>query len=112
MNKYDAEMERSRLRKKRLIQRLIFAGVVIVVTFSLLASYHFKQRSLYSEKQKEYEDLTEQISILEREEKELLDEINLLNDVDYILDIARTNYFLSKEGELIFQVQEEEERSY
>ncbi len=112
MNKYNTEMERSRLRKKRLIQRLIFASVVIVVTFSVLASYHFKQRSLYSEKQEKYEELTEQITILEREEKELLEEINLLNDEEYILDIARTNYFLSKEGELIFQVQEEEERSY
>lgn len=112
MKKYNAQMERSRRRKKRLIQRLLFASIVIVVTFGVLSTYHFKQRSLYSEKQEQFDELTDQMTVLEQEEKELVEEINLLNDEEYILDIARTNYFMSKEGELIFQVQEEEERSY
>jgi len=112
MNKYNAEVERKRRRKKRLTQRLVFASVVIVVTFGFLLSYHVKQRSLYAEKQERYDELIEQKSILEKEEKNLLEEIDLLKDEEYILDIARTNYFLSKEGELIFQLPEEEERSY
>src|SRR5690625_2306615 len=112
MNKYNAKLERNRRRKKRLIQRLVFASAVIVITFGVLLTYHLKQRSLNADKQEQYEELTEQITILEQEEKELLEEIDLLNDEEYILDIARTNYFLSKKGELIFQVKEEEERSY
>ncbi|MEI3613971.1 FtsB family cell division protein [Pseudogracilibacillus sp. SO30301A] len=112
MNKYNAELERKRRRKKKLIQRLVFASVVIVVTLGFLLSYHIKQRSLYAEKQEHYSELIEQKSVLEKEEKNLLEEIDLLNDEEYILDIARTNYFLSKEGELIFQLPEEEERSY
>lgn len=112
MNKYNAELERKRRRKKKLIQRLVFASVVIVVTLGFLLSYHIKQRSLYAEKQEQYNELIEQKSVLEKEEKNLLEEIDLLNDEEYILDIARTNYFLSKEGELIFQLPEEEERSY
>ncbi|MFD2131085.1 septum formation initiator family protein [Pseudogracilibacillus auburnensis] len=112
MNQYNAQMERKRRRKKRLIQRLIFASMVIVITFGVMATYHIKQRSLYSEKQKEFDELTEQLTVLEKEEKELLEEIDLLNDDEYILDIARTNYFLSKKGELIFQLEDEKERSY
>jgi len=112
MNKYNAEMERKRRRKKKLIQRLIFASVAIIVAFGSLFAYHLKQRSLYADKKEQYEELIEQMSVLEKQEKELLEEINLLNDEEYILDIARTNYFLSKEGELIFQIQDEEERPY
>ncbi len=112
MNKYNVELERKRRRKKKLIQRLVFASVVIVVTFGFLLSYHIKQRSLHAEKQEQYNELIEQKSVLEKEKKNLLEEIDLLNDEEYILDIARTNYFLSKEGELIFQLPEEEERSY
>jgi len=112
MNQYNMEVERNRLRKKRLKQRLIFASAVILVTFIGLLTYHFKQRSIHAEKQTQYEELTEQMTQLEQEEKVLLEEIDLLNDKEYILDIARTNYFLSKEGELIFQVDDENERSY
>ncbi|HLR71757.1 MAG TPA: septum formation initiator family protein [Pseudogracilibacillus sp.] len=112
MDKYYAERERKQRRKKRLIQRLVLASTVIVVTFGVLFTYHLKQRALYADKQQQYEELNDEIILLEREEKELLEEIDLLNDEEYILDIARTNYFLSKKGELIFQVKEEEERSY
>lgn len=112
MNQYNAQMERNRKRKKRLIQRLVFTSIIIVLTFGVMITYHVKQRSLYAEKQAEYEELTEQIVALEKEEKELLEEIDLLNDDEYILDIARTNYFLSKKGELIFQIEDEKERSY
>ena len=39
---------------------------------------------------------------LEKEEKNLTEEISLLNNDEYVLELARTNYFLSKEDELIF----------
>lgn len=112
MNQYQLQQERNRRRKKRLIQRLVLAGTAMVIILGVMISYHVKQRALYSEKLEQYEELQEELSILEQEEKELREEIDLLNDEEYILDIARTNYFLSKEGELIFQIEGEEERPY
>lgn len=107
MDQYQAQQERSRKRKKRLVQRLVIIGVIVFVCASFLTVYHVNQRTLYAEKAAEYETLQAEMKELKKEEKELLEEINLLTDDEYILDLARTNYFLSKEGELIFQVQEQ-----
>lgn len=112
MDQYQLQQERNRRRKKRLIQRLVIAGTAMVIIIGVMISYHVKQRALYSEKLEQYEQLQEELTILEQEEKALREEIDLLNDEEYILDIARTNYFLSKEGELIFQIEGEEERAY
>lgn len=112
MDQYQLQQERNRRRKKRLIQRLVIAGTAMAIILGSLVSYHVKQRALYSEKLEQYEQLQKELSILQKEEKELREEIDLLNDEEYILDIARTNYFLSKEGELIFQIEGEDKRAY
>lgn len=112
MHQYDAQMERKKLRKKRLLQRLIIVSSVFIIILGVMTSYHFNQRTQLANKQQQSEGITEEIANLQSEEKVLLEEINLLNDQEYVLDIARTNYFLSKKGELIFQIDEPEERSY
>lgn len=112
VNQYNAQMERNQRRKKRLIQRLVFVSIVFIVAFSVMTTYHFKQKSMHAEKQDELNELKDKFTALEKEEKQLLEEIDLLNDDEYILDIARTNYFLSKKGELIFLVEDEQKRSY
>lgn len=65
-----------------------------------MISYHVTQRSSYAAKQEESELLAEEIGNLQSEETSLLEEIDLLNDKEYVLDIARTNYFLSKKESL------------
>src|SRR5690625_1959976 len=112
MNQYDQQVDSNRSRKKRFIRRFTFCSLVIAVTFVIMFSYHMKQRAIYAEKQAEFDALTEKIVKLELKEKELLEEIDLLNDDEYILDIARSSYFLSKKGELIFQDPDEHDRSY
>lgn len=112
MNQYDAQQERMRRRKKRLWQRLIVVGLAFLVTFGVMFTYHIKQRAQYAKIESKYEQLTDEMTDLEKREKALLEEIDLLNDEEYILDIARSNYFLSKKGELIFQLENQEERTY
>ncbi len=104
---YDETTEMKRQQKKRLRKRLIFFGLVITVTFMFLLSYHIKQRDLYVQKKGELDQLTEQMKQLTSKEQELKEELDLLNDDEYILDLARSNYFLSKKGELIFQIIDE-----
>lgn len=112
MHQYDAQMERKQLRKKRLLQRLIIVSSVVIIFLGVMTSYHFSQRGQLADKEQQSDSLTEEIASLKSEEKMLIEEINLLNDQEYVLDIARTNYFLSKKGELIFQIDDPEERSY
>ena len=57
MDQYNLQQERNQRRKKRLIQRLVLAGTVMVVIFGVMVTYHFKQRALYSEKLEQYEQL-------------------------------------------------------
>lgn len=104
MRQYDAQMERQKRKRQRLIRRLVVFAVVVMIAFGGMATYHVKQRSLHAEKVEEYEQLEDELVDLHQQEDYLKEEIELLNDDEYILDIARTNYFFSKEGELIFKI--------
>lgn len=104
MKQYDAYVERQQLRKKRLFRRLVFFSIIAVLAIGSLTLYHVKQRSVYSQKQEQYDELQEELSTLEQAETDITEEVSLLQNEEYILEIARTNYFFSKEGELIFKI--------
>lgn len=104
---YDAYIERKQRRKKRLIRRLVLFASIVLIVIGFTTSYHIKQRALQAEKQIEYEQLEKELAALELQEQNYLEEIKLLNNEEYVLEIARTNYFFSKEGELIFKILDE-----
>ncbi len=106
MERYEQEQKRKRRRKRGLRRRLIAAGITMLLITAFVTHYHIEQRTVYSEKSQQLETLQSELEELEKVEAELLEEIELLKDESYILDIARTNYFLSKKGELIFQVED------
>ncbi|QHS23897.1 septum formation initiator family protein [Virgibacillus sp. MSP4-1] len=108
VREYDAYVERQNKRKKRLYRRLTLFAIVAVSVFAYLITFHLNQRELYKEKVSEYEQLNDELDKLEVKEKNLQQEIDLLNDTDYILQIARKDYFLSKDGEIIFNVPDDE----
>ncbi|CDQ37762.1 MULTISPECIES: FtsB family cell division protein [Virgibacillus] len=108
MQQYDAYVDRQKRKKKRLIRRLVLFSLIAVIAFGSMATYHIKQRVLHAEKTEEYEALQQDLAELEKQENNLKEEVELLKDEDYVLQIARTNYFFSKEGELIFKIPEED----
>src|SRR5699024_9758073 len=103
MEQYQSHMKRQERRKKRLRRRLTLFAIVLLTFIGLLTSYHLKQRTTHAEKIQEYESLQSDFQVLEKEEAQLNEEIKLLNNDDYVLEIARTNYFFSKKGELLFK---------
>ncbi|MFP7171844.1 septum formation initiator family protein [Terribacillus sp. 7520-G] len=105
---YDAYTERQRKKQKRLFRRLILFAAFAVVLLGLMTGYHIHQRGVYAQKQTEYKEKQEELASLQDKEKDLKEEIELLNDKSYVLEIARTNYFYSKDGETIFKITEEE----
>ncbi|MFA1822727.1 septum formation initiator family protein [Virgibacillus oceani] len=108
MQQYDAHVERQKRKKQRLIRRLVLFSIIAVIAIGSMASYHMNQRALHTEKQEEYEQLQDELAVLQKEGEDMKEEISLLENEDYVLEIARTNYFFSKEGELIFQLPDEE----
>ncbi|GGB51198.1 septum formation initiator family protein [Virgibacillus dakarensis] len=108
MQQYDAYIERQKKKKKRLIRRLALFSIVVIITIGSMAAYHVKQRTLHAEKKEQYTELQDKLTTLKKEEENLTEEINLLKDEDYVLEIARTNYFFSDEGETIFKIPDED----
>src|SRR5690625_790814 len=108
MQQYDAYMERQKRKKQRLIRRLVLFSIIAVIAIGSMATYHIKQRVLQAEKSEQYEQLEDELVTLEEKEKNYREEIELLNDEEYVLEIARTNYFFSKKGELIFKIPDED----
>ncbi|CQR47470.1 Cell division protein DivIC [Paraliobacillus sp. PM-2] len=107
MKKYDAHVERQRKKKKRLHRRLTLFAIVVCITFGSIITYHMNQRSLYAKKNEEYQTLQEEYKVLQQEEKDLTEKVKLLKDEEYVLQIAKTNYFFTKEGEIVFKLPEE-----
>ena len=107
MNQYDAYIDRQNRKKQRLFRRLVLFSMIALLAIGSLATHHFKQRALYAEKNEQYEQLTDQLTTLKVEEDNFNEEILLLNNEEYVLEIARTNYFFSKKGELIFKIPDE-----
>lgn len=108
VQQYDAYIVRQKRKKQRLIRRLVLFAIVTALVIGGMAAYHVNQRILHAEKTEQYEQLEQELADLEKEEARLKEEIELLNDEDYVLDIARTNYFLTKKGELIFKLPDED----
>lgn len=108
MQKHDVYIERQKRKKQRLVRRLVLFGLVIAIAFGSMTAYHVNQRATKADKLEEYQQLEEELVQLKNQESNLEEEIKLLQDEDYVLDIARTNYFFSKEGEKIFKLPDED----
>ncbi|AIE58589.1 FtsB family cell division protein [Bacillus methanolicus] len=108
---YSRKLEKAEIsanrRRKLLIRRLtvffIFAAAVSFVMISTLVS----QASILEEKQKEKRALEEKLSDLKKRQNVLQEEIVKLNDDDYIAKLARRDYFLSENNEIIFNLPKE-----
>lgn len=108
MKHYGAYMERRQRKKKRLVRRLVMFALLVMIVAGSMVTYHFQQRALYAEKHEKYQQLQQDMETLKKKENSLEREIELLNNEEYVLQIARTNYFFSKEGEIIFKMPNEE----
>ncbi|WP_066185615.1 MULTISPECIES: FtsB family cell division protein [Gracilibacillus] len=104
----DAQVKRQKRRKQKLYRRLMMFGIVAAVIMLGLISFHVNQRIQHHNMQQEYTELSDELTNLEKQEKQLEGEIELLNDEDYLLQIAKTNYFFTEKGEIVFKLPEEE----
>lgn len=109
-------------RKKFLYRRLAAFFVVAAVMAYIMVSTLISQHSTLTDKKAEKERVHQELASLKQEEVLLKEEIVKLNDDDYIAKLARKEYFLSGEDEIIFTLpvekgkkekeeEEEEEKS-
>jgi len=104
----DLQMEKLTKRKIGLRRRLttffIIASVVIVSLISTL----YNQNQRLSEKEAEKEKMLAELQEMKEEQERLKLQIKKLEDDEYIAKLARKEYFLSDDGEIIFNIPKDE----
>lgn len=96
-------VKRKRLILRRLVVFFLFATFVSYFMISTLVS----QASSLDEIKQEQQQLQQELKALEKKETILKEEIVKLNDDEYIAKLARKDYFLSEQGEIIFNIPKE-----
>ena len=96
-------------RRRGLIRRLTFIGALFCVLSGLFISTVLSQASTIEEKKEQKLKAEEELSALKKEEQNLEEEIIKLNDDEYIAKIARRDYYLSNDGEIIFNLPNNED---
>ncbi|MGX6446286.1 FtsB family cell division protein [Neobacillus sp. K501] len=96
-------------KKKLLFRRLsLFLVFAAVISYFLISGFVSQSSSLEA-KVAQKQLLDKELADLEKKEQILNEEIIKLNDDDYLAKLARKEYFFSEQGEIIFNIPEEEE---
>ncbi|WLD93473.1 septum formation initiator family protein [Alkalihalobacillus sp. AL-G] len=94
-------------RKKGLIRRLTAFGVLVVIIFTVMISTITSQSAVIAEKKEERQKAVERLQEVTKEKSQLKEEVNRLQDPEYIGEVARRDHSMSKPGETIFKVSED-----
>ncbi|MBC1250888.1 septum formation initiator family protein [Listeria welshimeri] len=103
-----ATLKKTRNRRRiALFRRLAFMAIIFVVVGGLLTITYTKQVLSLNEKKEKQVQVDKEMVAMKDEEEALNDQIKKLHNDDYIAKLARSEYYLSKDGEIIFNIPEE-----
>ncbi|PKR82925.1 FtsB family cell division protein [Heyndrickxia camelliae] len=97
-------------RKKLLFRRLVVFGIIAVASVYLLVSTLISRNHQLEAKQAEKVKLEKKLADLKKKKSYLQDEVVKLNDDNYIAKLARSEYFLSEKGEIIFNIPDDKKK--
>ena len=100
LKKQQIKQRKRVLSRRRLVVFFAFAAVVCIV----LGSAMINQNARLAEKEEEKRQVQEQLATVKEQQEMLKLQITKLEDDDYIAKLARKEYFLSEEGEIIFTI--------
>lgn len=107
-NEYTQQSEKAGIAEKRkrkvLFRRLAVFFVITTIISVVMISTFISRTSALESKLDEKERLEMELADLQKQQKLLEEEIVKLNDEEYIAKLARRDYFLSQEGEIIFNL--------
>ncbi|TLS35000.1 septum formation initiator family protein [Pseudalkalibacillus caeni] len=97
--------EKARQRRRRgLVRRLTAFAIIALVMSGVFLSIFTSQAATLNEKLDEKQKAQAELKEMQKKEKMLKEEIQQLNNMEYIGEIARRDYFMSKPGETIFKL--------
>lgn len=99
-NDYQKQMEQQaqRLKRKRrgLLRRLTVFGVIVLMFAVLVTSALWSQSSSLKEKEEKKVALEKELKQLKTKQEDISDEIKKLKSKEYVLELARRDYYMSK----------------
>lgn len=106
------DSEKKQLASESLVsrRRTMFFGSILLGIVLVLLLVAFNQKQANEELYNEVLATTEVLEEKNKQHSDLEQQIRQLNDDNYILRIARSEFFLSEEGELIFNLPDQEEK--
>ncbi|HFK1120864.1 TPA: septum formation initiator family protein [Listeria monocytogenes] len=103
-----ATMKKTRCRRRiALFRRLAFMAIIFAVVGGLLTITYTKQVLTLKEKKEKQVQVDKKMVAMKDEQDSLNEQIKKLHNDDYIAKLARSEYYLSKDGEIIFNIPEE-----
>ena len=106
----EKKAEKVQKRKRGLRRRLMLYAVCATIFAIFAVATLTSQYGMLGEKAQQKEQAQSHLAQLENDEKLLKDEIVKLNDDEYVAKLVRRDYFLSEEGEIIFNIPKAEEQ--
>lgn len=102
--------QRQRAHRVRLYRRLAVFGILVVLTAIGIGSMMFSQTKTLAAIEQEKAEALERLEEVQEEQEILKHQITKLNDDEYIAKLARKEYYLSEDGEIIFAIPEKDEK--
>ena len=99
-------MAKRKVKKKA--RRIVTFGLISIALIVFIAITLGRVFFDIVDKYKEKKELENQLIALQEKEKELENDVNKLEDPEYLARYAREKYFYSKDGELILRIPEDE----
>lgn len=103
-DKHIKQMERAVVRRRMLLITPILGMAILFISITA-----FIQVGQNNQLEAELNVAKEQLENVMAEEATLIEEIQLLQDDNYLARVARNEFFMSEEGEIIFNLAEDEE---
>ena len=95
---------KTKFNMKKTVKRILVFGFFSLTIISFVGITVVKIVNQIVDKYKEADILEKKMAALAEEEEDLNNEINKLQDKDYLARYAREKYFYSKSGELIIRI--------
>lgn len=104
--------QENKKKRRGLYRRLTMIGISVLFIGYVIGSTMLSQSEIAAQKISEKQELEKKYATLKQQEKFHRAEIVKLNDDEYVAKIARNEYFLSEEGEIIFKLPGDSASSY
>lgn len=98
----ERQEKRQQAHKVRLFRRLAAFGVIVLLSAVWIAMTLHSQSETIAAKDQQREEALAILAEVEAEQGILQEQIMLLNNDEYLAKLARKEYFLSEDGEIIF----------